>query len=102
MWNYRNFDNIKKQSDTYKNTHVYESLQVFKYSGCLESDYVGSFFAERIGKEKTTVFNFIFAILNFYAECVVLQTVDSFAVDMLASYGEYACVFKYTCLFKYI
>ena len=77
-------------------------MKVFKYSGCLELDYVGSFFAERIGKEKTTVFNFIFAILNFYAECVVLQTVDSFAVDMLASYGEYACVFKYTCLFKYI
>lgn len=52
---------------------------------------MGSFFAERIGKEKTTVFNFILSILNCYAERVVLQNVD--CINQLY-------LVKYTCVFK--
>ena len=43
---------------------------------------MGSLFAERIGKEKK-ILNFIFSILNLYAECTILRTVCSFTLPWI-------------------
>ena len=110
MWNYRNFDYINKQSDTYKNTN----MKVYKYSNipAVWSRIMwGASLQKELAKKKQLFLISYVSIFNFYVQCLILQTVDNFAADMLASYWWICmCIqiylfvqiylIKYTCVFN--